>query len=152
MWAFPVLYLDIDQAAHGRYSYSMVHLAIAVLLLACLVTPASASQADEFDPDQPFEQALSTGLLRSLLNQALDRLEDHVEFSGNLNTSEAKPDQPRYLRFKFYPEGKSKSQQHLTAEGWLRSGQASRQLDWHFRFTLPEEPSQQAYPQAEEPL
>lgn len=128
----------------------MLPLAIAVLLLACLVTPAWASPADEFDPDQPFEQALSTGLLRSLLNQALDRLEDHVEFSGNLNTSEAKPDQPRYLRFKFYPEGKSKSQQHLTAEGWLRSARESGQLDWHFRFKLPEERSKQL--QVEAPL
>jgi hypothetical protein len=113
----------------------------------CVVTPVWATQADSFDPDQPFEQALSTSLLRSLLNQAMDRLEDHVEVSGSLGSGDAKADRSRHLRFKFYPEGKSKSGQHLSAEGWLRSTPESGQLDWHFRFNLPEERSKQLLPQ-----
>ena len=127
---------------------------IAVLCLVYWVTPVSATQADTFDPGQPFEQALSTSLLRSLLNQALDRLEDHVEISSNLRSGDTKADRSRHLRFKFYPEGKSKSWQHLSAEGWLRSTPESGQLDWHFRFKLPEKRSKQLpfQPSLEAPL
>lgn len=121
---------------------------IAALCLVYWVTPVSVTQADTFDPDQPFERALSTILLRSLLNQALDRLEDHVEISSNLSANDTKSDRSRHLRFKFYPEGKSKSRQHLSAEGWLRSAPESGQLDWHFRFKLPEERSKQLPPQS----
>jgi len=126
----------------------MMPILIAVLCLVYWVTPVSATQADTFDPDQPFEQALSTSLLRSLLNQALDRLEDHVEISGSLSSGDTKADRSRHLRFKFYPEGKSKSRQHLSAEGWLRSTPELGQLDWHFRFKLPEERSKQLLPQS----
>jgi hypothetical protein len=125
----------------------MVPILISALCLVYWVTPVSATQADTFDPDQPFEEALGTSLLRSLLNQALDRLEDHVEISGNLSASDAKSDRTRHLRFKFYPEGKSKSQEHLSAEGWLRSTPEFGKLDWHFRFKLPEEQSKQLLPQ-----
>ena len=125
----------------------MIPILIAGLCLVYWVAPVSATQADTFDPDQPFEQALSTSLLRSLLNQALDRLEDHVEISGSHSSGDTKADRSRHLRFKFYPEGKSRSQQHLSAEGWLRSIPESGQLDWHFRFKLPEERSKQLPPQ-----
>jgi hypothetical protein len=132
----------------------MMLILIGALSFLCWVTPVWATQADTFDPDQPFEPALSTGLLRSLLSQALDRLEDHVEVSGSLGSGNTRADQSRHLRFKFYPEGKSKSQQHLSAEGWLRSTPESGQLDWHFRFTLPEERSKQllSKPLVEAPL
>lgn len=132
----------------------MIPVAIATFWLVYWVAPAQATQADTFDPDQPFEQALSTGLLRSLLTQALDRLEDHVEISGSLSSGGTKADRSRHLRFKFYPEGKSKSDQHLSAEGWLRSTPESGQLNWHFRFKLPEERSTQPppQPQLEPPL
>lgn len=124
----------------------MVPILISALCLVYWVTPVSATQADTFDPDQPFEEALATSLLRSLLNQAMDRLEDHVEISGNLSASDAKSDRTRHLRFKFYPEGKSKSQEHLSAEGWLSTPEFGN-LDWHFRFKLPEEQSKQLLPQ-----
>ncbi len=125
----------------------MIPILIAALCLVCWVTPVWATHADTVGPDQPFEQALSASLLRSLLNRALDRLEDHVDISGNLSASDTKFDRPRHLRFKFYPQGKSKSQAHLSADGWLRSTPEVGQLDWHFRFTLPEEQSKQLSPQ-----
>lgn len=130
----------------------MILLLTVSFCLVSWVAPAWATQSDTFDPDQPFEQALSTGLLRSLLNQALDCLEEHVEIAGDLHASHQKTDRPRYLRFKFYPEGKSKSQQHLSAEGWIRSTPESGQLDWHFRFKMPEERPTQAPPQFDAPL
>lgn len=130
----------------------MIALTIVVLSLACLVTPVSANQADEFDPDRPFEQALTHNLLRSLLNEALDQLEDHVEISGNLNPDDTKDDRGTHLRLKFYPEGKSKSDEHFSAEGWFRSSSESGQRDWQFKFQRPEDPPKKSPPQFEAPL
>lgn len=131
----------------------MVRVCMTLLFLICLAVPVWAAEADSFDPDQPFNQALTAAALRSLLNQALDRLEDHVEISGNLHSDDTKRDQGKRLRFKFYPEGKSKSDQHFTAEGWFRSSPDSGQYDWHFQFMQPEDRAKKhPSPQVETPL
>ena len=130
----------------------MFRIVTAAFLLMCLAAPVWATEAESFDPDQPFEQALTTSLLRSLLNQALDKLEDHLELSGNLNADALKDDEGRHFRFKFYPEGKSKSDQHFTAEGWFRFSPEVRQQDWHFRFKLPEDFQQHSPLRFETPL
>jgi hypothetical protein len=111
----------------------------AALFLMCTAVPLWAAEAEQFNPDQPFEQALTTNLLRSLLNQALDRLEDHVEISGGLMPDTSKNDKRGHLRFKLYPEGKSKSGEHFSAEGWFHDSPEVGQQDWHFRFKLPED-------------
>lgn len=130
----------------------MVPIVIAVFWFVYGVAPVQATQADMFDPDQPFEQVLSIGILRSLLNQALDRLDEHVEISGDLNASDQKTERSRYLRFKFYPEGKSKSDEHFAAEGWFRSSPESDQHDLHFKFKRPEDRPQKLPPQLKAPL
>ena len=122
----------------------MLRMTATVLFLMCLTVPAWADGKESFDPDQPFDQALTTSVLRSLLNQALDKFDDHVEFSGNLNSDETKGDRGKHLRFKFYPEGKSKSDQHFAAEGWFRSSPKSGQHDWHFKFTQPHDRSEKS--------
>ena len=94
--------------------------AIAVgFFLMCTAGPVWAAEAEPFNPDAPFQQGLTTSLLRSLLNQAFDRLEDHIEIMGKLDSGDVKGDRQGRLQFKFYPEGKSKSDQHLGAEGWF---------------------------------
>ena len=95
--------------------------------------PVWEAEAEPFNPEAPFQQGLTTGLLRSLLNQAFDRLEDHIEIMGTLD-----PGQGR-LQFKFYSEGKSKSNEHLGAEGSFRVAPDGGQHDWHFKFTLPKD-------------
>jgi hypothetical protein len=79
----------------------------AAILLMCIAASVGGSEPESFDPDQPFEQALAKNLLRSLLNQALNRLEDHVEIAGNLIPNETKGDRRGHLHFKFYPAGRS---------------------------------------------
>ena len=130
----------------------MVPIVIAAFWFVYGVAPVQATQADTFDPDQPFEQVLSIGLLRSLLNQALDRLDEHVEISGNLNRDETKDDRGKHLCFKFYPEGKSKSDEHFAAEGWFHSSPESGQHDWYFKFKRPEDRRQKSPPQLKAPL
>ena len=119
--------------------------------LLCTAGPVGAVEVEPFNSDAPFQQGLTTTLLRSLLNQAFDRLEDHIELMGKLNSSDAKGDRQGRVQFKFYPEGKSKSDQHLAAEGWFQVSPEGEQHDWHFRFSLPKD-RKHSPPQLEEPL
>ena len=106
--------------------------------------PLWAAEVEQFDPDAPFPQGLSTSLLRSLLNQAFDQLEDHLEILGKLDPDGVKGGRKGQLQFKFYPEGKSKSDHHLGAEGSFRVAPDGGQQDWHFKFTLPHDPKNSA--------
>lgn len=116
----------------------MKHRVLAVVLLVVLALIAVESRASEpFDSEEPFNQAVTKNVLRSLLNQALDVLEDHLEIIGSLNPDEKQGDRQQHLKFRFYPEGKSKSNESVTAEGWISQAPHSSQQDFHFRFSLP---------------
>jgi len=116
----------------------MKHRVLAVVLLVVLALIAVESRAsDLFDSEEPFNQAITKNVLRSLLNQALDVLDDHLEIIGSLNPDEKQGDQQQHLKFRFYPEGKSKSNESVTAEGWISQAPHSNQQDFHFRFSLP---------------
>ena len=90
----------------------------------------------EFDPEQPFKGA-GQRLLESFLGQALAALDDHFEMSGTLDSDAQQDDGKKTLRFRFYPNGKSKSSDHIAAEGWFGPSTDSRQDEFHFRFTVP---------------
>lgn len=113
--------------------------------------PGWAAEVEPFNPDAPFQQGLTTSLLRSLLNQAFDTFEDHIEFMGKFDSGDVKGDRQGRLQFKFYPEGKSKSDQHLDAEGWFQVSPEGDQHDWHFKFSLPKDRKNLSF-QLEEPL
>jgi hypothetical protein len=126
---------------------------LAVVCVLCLAAPVCADTPETFNPDEPFEQAVATKFLRSLLNQALDTLEDHVEFSSNLRSEQQlKGDQRTHLRLKFYPEGKSKSNQHFSAEGWRAPAPESGQQEWHFKFKIPDDHSTKSSLQFDTPM
>ena len=99
------------------------------------VQPAWAA-GPEFDPEQPFKGA-GQQLLESFLGEALAALDDHFELSGNFDSDAQPNDRRKALRFKFYPNGKSKSNDHITAESWFGPSTDSRQDEFHFRFTVP---------------
>ena len=64
-------------------------------------------------------------------------MDDHFELSGTLDSDAQQNDRKKTLRFKFYPNGKSKSNDHIAAEGWFGPSTDSRQDEFHFRFTVP---------------
>ena len=99
------------------------------------VQPAWAAEP-EFDPEQPFK-GMGQQLLESFLGQALEALDEHFELSGTLNPDAGQQDRKQTLRFKFYPNGKSKSNDHIAAEGSFGPSTDSRQDEFHFRFTVP---------------
>ncbi len=112
-------------------------LSAAVLLVVVAIIPVESRTAELFDSEEPFNQAITKNLLRSFLNQALDVLDDHLEVTGTLNSNEKQGNRQQYLKFRFYPEGKSKSNESMTAEGWVDQVPDSSQQDFHFRFSLP---------------
>ena len=109
----------------------------ASILAGFMFLPAQAGATEPFDAEQPFQEAFTKNLLHPFLKGAMEILEDHFEITGNIN-HESKPDDGRTrLKFRFYPEGKSKSDESITAEGWIDQPPNSRQQDLHFRFSLP---------------
>ncbi len=113
------------------------------LLMSFILGPrtAGAAEVPSFDPDQPFQESLSTQMLRSLLNRALDALEDHIQIDGMLAPADTQGDQKGHLELKLYPKGKSKSDEHLKAEGWFSLSPESGMHDFHLRFQNPRERS-----------
>jgi hypothetical protein len=113
----------------------MKSLAAAALMAVLAAQPVLAAEP-EFDPEQPF-RGVGQRLLESFLGQALAALDDHFEMSGGLDANPSQSDKKQTLRFKFYPNGKSKSDDHIAAEGWFGPSTDSRQEEFHFRFTVP---------------
>ena len=120
-----------------------VALAVAALSFVIAI-PAWAGGSEEFDPDQPFREAMTKNLLRSWFNQALDVLDDYLEITGTLAPDEANGE--------FYPEGKSNSDDSITAEGWAGRSPDRRRQEFYFRFSLPESSSEHSSEQFEQVL
>jgi len=128
-------------------------LALAVAALSFVMAiPAWAGGPEEFDIDQPFREAITKNLLRSWFNQALDVLDEYLEITGTLAPDEANGDRRSHLRFKFYPEGKSNSDESITAEGWAGRSPDRRQQELYFRFSLPKSSSEHSSEQFEHVL
>jgi hypothetical protein len=116
-----------------------------IAILTLLALPVWAGErllqpvSDELNFDEPFEQATAKSALRSLLNQALDLIEDHIEFKGNLRPNEERGEQQGHFQLKLYPHGKSQSDEHLSAELRFRSSHNDQHLS--FDLKLPKESS-----------
>lgn len=112
-------------------------LPVAALMLV-IALPAWAGGSEEFDPDQPFRDAVTKNLLRSWFDHVVDLLADHLEVTGTLVPDDANGERRSHLRFKFYPEGKGKPGDSITAEGWVDRSPDGSQQELYFRFTFPE--------------
>lgn len=111
-----------------------IPLVLASLLVAA---PVWAGDAEPFDPEQPFNSLQGRLLLESLAGQALSLLREHLEISGDAPSGDNEHEGRQSLGFKFYPEGKSKSDQYFAAEGWLAPSSNAQRQELHFRFSLP---------------
>ncbi len=110
---------------------------VTVLFVTLALISGESRASEPFDLDEPFNQAITKEVLRSFLNQALDVLDDHLEIIGSLSPDEKHGDRQQHLKFRFYPEGKSQSNESVTAEGWVDQAPHSNQQGFHFRFSLP---------------
>lgn len=108
-----------------------------VLASALVAAPVWGGDAETFDPEQPFNSLRSQLLLESLAGQALSLLREHLEISSEAPSGDNEHERRQSLGFKFYPEGKSKSDQYFAAEGWLAPSSDAQRQELHFRFSLP---------------
>jgi hypothetical protein len=116
-------------------------LGIILVLAAC---PAWASErvhpvADELNFEEPFEQAAAKTVLRSLLNQALDVIENYIELNGDLQPNEESGEQRGRFELRLYPHGKSQADDHISAE--LRFRSSPHDQHWSLDLKNPKESS-----------
>ena len=88
-------------------------------------------------------------LLHELFDQALARVREYVEVEGNLPALESR--RSGEFRLKLFPQGKSHSQEHLTAEGSFSLSPDADQQEFTLRFKS-SKPSQQSVPPSGEIL
>lgn len=113
-----------------------------IMILALLSSPVWAEDradmiSDELNFDAPFDQAAVRSALRSLFNQALDVIEDHLEFDMKAERNQETHEEHGRLQLKIYPKGKSQSDAHISGELQFRSSPEER--DFSFDLKLPKE-------------
>lgn len=121
-------------------------------LVVLMAAPLGAGEPESFDPEQPFQQAISSSVLRSLLNKAMDHLENFLELSTDLTSDDTTGTQRGRLQLKVYPEGKEKSNQHFLAEGWFHLGPDHTLRDFSLRFQKPAQQSKPSSSQSDDIL
>ena len=118
----------------GKTSMAM-SVVLAGLLASVLAIPVWAGEtrppaAGEFDIEQPFNDVMGKRMLRSLLERAMDAVEDHFEIRGRLSKGEDGAEREGRFELRVYPDGKSHSNDHVGAEGWFRfSPEAGHELN-----------------------
>lgn len=111
----------------------------------------AAPGEDLHRPDQPesFEQVLPGTLFRGLFDRALATLQEYVEVEGTLPQDDPSRGQSGEFRLKLFPEGKSRSQEHVTAEGSFRLAPDSDQREFTLRFKSSKRP-QNSFPRSDD--
>ena len=118
---------------------------IAFLLVGLLLVTAPVAAAEERRPlvtdlerlaGELWDKATAEKMLRGLFDQALATIQDHFEVEGDLPSEGTGP--TGNFRMKLFPLGKSRSQEHVTAEGSFDlSPDAEQQLNLRFKSSKP---------------
>ncbi len=104
------------------------------LLLTTEVRVAAAADRPAPEANELLEQVVPNGLLRDLYNQALSTLQEYVELEGHLPGEGSSRQQAGEFRLKLFPQGKSRSQEHVSAEGSYRLAPEDGQREFTLRF------------------
>ena len=125
------------------------------LLCTATLLPAVQSQAapgdtahtpdsiESFDPPTP-------NRLRSLYDQALAALQEYIEIEGRLPQDGETQTRGGEFRLKVFPQGKSRSQEHLSAEGSFRLSPDAGQQELTLRFKSSKHPPRPLPPGADD--
>lgn len=113
---------------------------VAITFLAALILPmaesAVAAAADDHVPEasESYERIIPNGFFRDLYSQALSSLHEYIELEGNLPGTGSSTPQAGEFRLKLFPQGKSRSREHLSAEGSYHLAPDSGQREFTLRF------------------
>ena len=96
-------------------------------------TAHTPDSIESFDPPTPDR-------LRSLYDQALAALQEYIEIDGSLPQDGETQAQGGEFRLKVFPQGKSRSQEYLSAEGSFRLSPVPGQQEFSLRFKSSKRP------------
>ncbi len=128
------------------------------LLAALLVTAAPVSAAEEHSlsgldlgriANDLLDKTKPEYLLHEFFDQALATVREYVEVEGNLPAQDSR--RSGEFRLKLFPQGKSHSQEHLSAEGSFNLTPDAEQQEFTLRFKS-SKPSQHSAPPSGEIL
>lgn len=124
----------------------MTRLLIATLLCVAPLLLAQEGHAAPRDVPRPleavesFEGTTPDSLLRGLYDQALGALQEYIEIEGSLPEDGETQARGGEFRLKVFPQGKSRSQEHLSAEGSFRLSPDPGQQEFSLRFKSSKRP------------
>ena len=119
----------------------MVTLFCAAPLLSALQSQAAPGDAlHRPDAIESFELPTPDSL-RSLYDEALAALQEYIEIDGSLPQDGETQTRVGEFRLKVFPQGKSRSQEHLSAEGSFRLSPDPGQQEFSLRFKSSKRPS-----------
>ncbi len=106
----------------------------ASLSMATGVHLAAAAEGQGPQAGALFDRLIPQNALRNLYNQALSTLQEYVEVEGKMPGNGSSQQQAGEFRLKLFPQGKSRSQEHMSAEGFLRLSPDADQQELILRF------------------
>ncbi len=126
----------------------MRRLLLVTALLTAFSFPVTDSQAASNDTSHSSTDGsacsgrMPESILCDLYNRALAALREHVEINGMLPGDGSTGPRKGEFRLKFFPHGKSRSQEHLSAEGSFNLSPESEEpeLTLRFKSSKPERP------------
>ena len=132
----------------SQYSEFMRRLILLTTLITTFSFPTTDLHAASNDESQsPTDGSSCTGMmperiLCDLYHQALATVREHVEFNGMLPGDGSTGPRRGEFQLKFFPHGKSRSQEHLSAEGSFNLSPESEQpeLTLRFKSSKPQQP------------
>jgi len=107
---------------------------IASLSMTTGVHPATAAEGQGPQASDWFDHLIPKNALRHLYNQALSTVQEYVEVEGTLPGNGSSQQQAGEFRLKLFPHGKSRSQEHMSAEGFLPLSPDADQQELILRF------------------
>ena len=123
----------------------------ALLLTASLATTAEsrATAIEDLrsaDLNALLDEVIPKQLLRGLFDQTLATLQEYVEVETVLPPNESSRPRSGEFRLKLFPQGKSHSQEHVTAEGLFRLSPDADQQEFTLRFKSSKRPERSPPP------
>ncbi|MFZ1502374.1 MAG: hypothetical protein WAS50_04415 [Nitrospira sp.] len=120
-----------------------------IVALFCTAPLLSAAEGHAGPSDAPrtphvvesFDQTAPDRLLRSLYDHAVAALQEYIEFEGRLPEDGDTQARAGQFRLKLFPQGKSRSEEHLSAEGSFGLSPDAEQQEFTLRFKSSKHPS-----------
>ena len=127
----------------------------ALLFIATLISAdnTSAKPSEELHPADladSLEQVMPDKIIRGLFNQALSTLHEYIEVEAALPQDAPPQRRSGEFRLKLFPQGKSRSPEHITAEGAFRLSPDTDQQEFTLRFKSSKNPPHPLPPLSED--